>query len=299
MATRYRRNHLRQSRKLAFNSPVVAGVTVAPTWHDVSGDMPGCDLCKVISVWGRQLADVKFSESNASGCAVVSGVVAAVIPHSQPSLVALIVNIVAAAVIIAVGAWSVKRGRAASAANRRQVGDYRLGPGRPRPGLGTNVPPGSAMQTGLPTAAPLGEYNPRVIPQDVRIAVAARDGGKCRKCGSAEDLQYDHVIPWSRGGANTVNNVQLLCGRCNRRKGARLLPEKMCRLRTVRGPIPERGTPRLGVAPDPQVPHVRRLRLGALARHPSDRYETRPPLMSVVAMGRVLPPVRPPDLIHP
>jgi 5-methylcytosine-specific restriction endonuclease McrA len=73
-------------------------------------------------------------------------------------------------------------------------------------------------------SAPLGERNTRVIPQDVKIAVAARDGGKCLQCGSAQDLHFDHVIPWSRGGANTVNNIQLLCGPCNRRKGADDIP---------------------------------------------------------------------------
>jgi hypothetical protein len=48
--------------------------------------------------------------------------------------------------------------------------------------------------------APRGERNTRAIPQDVKIAVAARDHGRCRQCGSMEDLHYDHVIPWSRGG---------------------------------------------------------------------------------------------------
>ena len=73
--------------------------------------------------------------------------------------------------------------------------------------------------------APLGEYHKPEISQDVKIAVAARDAGKSRECGSNEGLQFDHVIPWSRGGANTLNNVHLLRGECNRRKGARLLPE--------------------------------------------------------------------------
>jgi 5-methylcytosine-specific restriction endonuclease McrA len=82
--------------------------------------------------------------------------------------------------------------------------------------------PAPTSATSEEAAPSLGEYNTRVIPQDVRIAVAAWDGGRCRQCGSTEDLQYDHVIPWSRGGANTVNNVQLLCGECNRRKGARI-----------------------------------------------------------------------------
>ncbi len=64
----------------------------------------------------------------------------------------------------------------------------------------------------------------RSIPQWVKIAVAARDGGKCRRCGSAHDLQYDHIIPYSRGGSSTdVNNIQLLCGRCNRLKSNRYI----------------------------------------------------------------------------
>jgi len=93
-------------------------------------------------------------------------------------------------------------------------------PGDPAAAAATSEERGNEEES-----APLGEYNKREISQDVKIAVAARDGGKCRECGSTEDLQYDHVVPWSRGGANTVNNVQLLCGNCNRRKGARLLPE--------------------------------------------------------------------------
>lgn len=72
--------------------------------------------------------------------------------------------------------------------------------------------------------APLGERNSRLIPQAVKIAVAARDGAMCRQCGSTDDLHFDHVIPWSKGGANTVNNIQLLCGPCNRRKGTDDIP---------------------------------------------------------------------------
>jgi HNH endonuclease len=61
-----------------------------------------------------------------------------------------------------------------------------------------------------------------LIPQDVKIAVSVRDGGKCRVCGSAYDLQYDHIIPNSLGGSSDdVDNIQLLCGRCNRRKSNR------------------------------------------------------------------------------
>jgi hypothetical protein len=72
-------------------------------------------------------------------------------------------------------------------------------------------------------AAPFGERS-RAIPQDVKIEVAARDGGRCRQCGSNNELHFDHVIPWSKGGPNTVGNIQLLCGTCNRRKGADDIP---------------------------------------------------------------------------
>ena len=70
--------------------------------------------------------------------------------------------------------------------------------------------------------APIGQKARRSIPQDVKIAVSVRDGGRCRQCGSPHQLHFDHVIPVSRGGANTAANIQLLCGSCNRAKSAKL-----------------------------------------------------------------------------
>ena len=66
------------------------------------------------------------------------------------------------------------------------------------------------------------ERRSRSIPQPVKIAVVTRDGGKCRRCGSIQDLQYDRIVPNSRGGSSTdVNNIQLLCGKCSSLKSNR------------------------------------------------------------------------------
>jgi HNH endonuclease len=61
----------------------------------------------------------------------------------------------------------------------------------------------------------------RIAPE-IRRAVFERDGGRCVDCGSGFDIQYDHVIPLSMGGAGTVENLQVLCASCNQRKGASL-----------------------------------------------------------------------------
>ena len=62
----------------------------------------------------------------------------------------------------------------------------------------------------------------RHIPDRVKREVWARDGGRCVKCGATEYLEFDHIIPFSKGGANTTNNIQLLCRKCNLLKGDRL-----------------------------------------------------------------------------
>lgn len=60
----------------------------------------------------------------------------------------------------------------------------------------------------------------QILPRHIRQVVWRRDGGRCNQCGGTDELQFDHVIPFSRGGADTVENLQLLCGPCNRKKGA-------------------------------------------------------------------------------
>jgi 5-methylcytosine-specific restriction endonuclease McrA len=64
----------------------------------------------------------------------------------------------------------------------------------------------------------------RYISRRVKAVVYARDKGRCRSCGSRENICFDHVVPFSRGGENTVENLQLLCSPCNLRKGATMPP---------------------------------------------------------------------------
>ena len=61
------------------------------------------------------------------------------------------------------------------------------------------------------------------IPDEVKVYVWNRDGGRCATCGSKERLEFDHVIPVALGGANTARNLQLLCEPCNRVKGASII----------------------------------------------------------------------------
>lgn len=58
----------------------------------------------------------------------------------------------------------------------------------------------------------------RAIPKDVQTEVWRRDQGRCVECGSKEHIEYDHIIPWPKGGGNTARNIQLLCQEYNRNK---------------------------------------------------------------------------------
>ncbi|MDP8967309.1 MAG: HNH endonuclease [Actinomycetota bacterium] len=59
-----------------------------------------------------------------------------------------------------------------------------------------------------------------------RRAVFARDGWTCQYCGSRANLTVDHVIPRSKGGGSTWDNIVASCAPCNRRKGD-ALPQKI------------------------------------------------------------------------
>ncbi|MBD3179440.1 MAG: DUF222 domain-containing protein [Candidatus Latescibacteria bacterium] len=63
----------------------------------------------------------------------------------------------------------------------------------------------------------------RHIPRNIKDKVYRRDGGRCsfvgksgRRCSSRWNLQYDHIIPYAKGGDNSPDNLRLLCARHNR-----------------------------------------------------------------------------------
>lgn len=70
------------------------------------------------------------------------------------------------------------------------------------------------------------------IPRDThrrkitRRAVFARDDWTCQYCGSRTQLTVDHVVPRSKGGTSTWDNIVASCAPCNRRKG-NLLPRQV------------------------------------------------------------------------
>jgi len=75
----------------------------------------------------------------------------------------------------------------------------------------------------LSQPVPLNSTPRRIIPTSVKLEVWKRDGGACVKCGATDDLHFDHIIPWSKGGSSsTADNVQLLCGKHNLQKHDRI-----------------------------------------------------------------------------
>jgi 5-methylcytosine-specific restriction endonuclease McrA len=62
-------------------------------------------------------------------------------------------------------------------------------------------------------------------PAFTRFNVFLRDGFQCAYCGSHEDLTFDHVVPRSKGGRTSWENIVAACSPCNLRKGGRLSAE--------------------------------------------------------------------------
>jgi 5-methylcytosine-specific restriction endonuclease McrA len=66
----------------------------------------------------------------------------------------------------------------------------------------------------------------RTIPREVMLQVVRRDGQICQKCFQPvrdNKVEFDHIIPFSRGGTSTAGNLRLVCFDCNRSKGNSLV----------------------------------------------------------------------------
>ena len=78
----------------------------------------------------------------------------------------------------------------------------------------------------LPSVVSLKTYiKPARHPAFTRFNVFLRDRFACQYCGQPEDLTFDHVVPRSKGGLTTWENVVAACSPCNLRKGDRLPDE--------------------------------------------------------------------------
>ena len=81
-----------------------------------------------------------------------------------------------------------------------------------------------------------------------RRNVFARDGNQCQYCGKqfpTSELSLDHVVPRSRGGITSWENIVCACVACNVRKGGRTPPE--ARMNLVRHPLKPKRSPLLSI----------------------------------------------------
>lgn len=64
----------------------------------------------------------------------------------------------------------------------------------------------------------------RAFPEDIKFSVWEKQNHKCRICGKEFDFEFmegDHITPWKDHGRTNIDNCQMLCRECNRRKGSK------------------------------------------------------------------------------
>lgn len=93
----------------------------------------------------------------------------------------------------------------------------------------------------IPSVVVLRDYvKPRKRVAFTRFNLFLRDEFSCQYCGSRNDLTFDHVVPRSKGGVTSWENVVAACARCNLKKGSRSLRDSgMALMRAPRAPASE------------------------------------------------------------
>ncbi|MBA4782953.1 MAG: HNH endonuclease [Rhizobiales bacterium] len=77
-----------------------------------------------------------------------------------------------------------------------------------------------SMEFRIPSVVSLKTYiKPARYPAFTRFNVFLRDRFECQYCGASHDLTFDHLVPRSKGGLTTWENVVTACSPCNLRKG--------------------------------------------------------------------------------
>lgn len=67
------------------------------------------------------------------------------------------------------------------------------------------------------------KYTPRKPTPQMTAAIMAKFDYKCVKCDSTDKLQIDHIFPYSKGGKTVINNLTVLCSKCNREKSDKIV----------------------------------------------------------------------------
>ena len=95
---------------------------------------------------------------------------------------------------------------------------------------GERVASGNVRSQSAPPTRVLAEGASRRIPAATRDAVFTRDRGRCayvgptgKRCDATHNLEIDHIVPYARGGPNTIENLRLLCERHNKHEAERVL----------------------------------------------------------------------------
>ncbi|MEM7440990.1 MAG: HNH endonuclease [Pseudomonadota bacterium] len=89
-----------------------------------------------------------------------------------------------------------------------------------------------SVEIKIPSVIVLKDYvKPSKTSAFTRFNLFLRDEFTCQYCGSKGDMTFDHVVPRSRGGRTTWENVVAACGPCNLKKGNRSIKQAGLRLR--------------------------------------------------------------------